>query len=179
MKSISRLFGIVAVATILALLVVALPASPVLAAETLDLDPDEGEIGDRIDVDGDGFRATTDTTDYIVYIWMSEEDADVDDDDIDTLDSYEKLRTRTTDSDGEFSTYFYVPSRLTDGDDTVDVHGGTYYIYTTYSSTGEIKSQDEFTVIAAEIELDPDDGTVGTEVDITGNDFNGGEYIII
>jgi archaellum component FlaG (FlaF/FlaG flagellin family) len=179
MKGISRLFGIVAVATILSLLVVALPASPALAYERLNLDPDKGEIGDRIDVTGYGFKKSIDPNYYMVYIFLSPEDAEVDVDNIDQLDTYHKVKTKSTDEYGEFSTYFYVPSRLTYGDVDEDVHGGTYYVYTAYSLTGEIKSKDEFTVIAAEIAVDPDKGTVGTEVDIDGTDFNGKEYITV
>ena len=75
------------------------------------------------------------------------------------------------DEDGQFDTYFYVPDELTDGEDDEVVYGGTYYVYITYDDDDEIVTVTEFTVIAAEIELYPDEGSVGTEVEITGIDF--------
>jgi hypothetical protein len=176
MKS-KKILRILAIGTILALLVIALPISPVLAAEDVDLDPEEGEIGDKIEVTGSGFDESSESETVFVYIFLSPEDADVDDDDIDNLDVYEKVKTKSTDEDGEFETYFYVPTELADGDDEEDVTGGTYYIYTAYDLDGEIKSQTEFTVIAAEIAISPDEGFVGDEVDIDGIDFEGREDI--
>ncbi len=176
MKS-KKILRILAIGTILALLVIALPVSPVLAAEDVELDPEEGEIGDKIEVTGDGFDDSTETETVFVYIFFSPEDAEVDDDDIDNLDVYEKVKTKSTDEDGEFETYFYVPTECTDGDDEEDVTGGTYYVYTTYDLDGEIKSKTEFTVLAAEIAISPDEGFVGEEVDIDGVDFEGKEDI--
>jgi hypothetical protein len=173
----TKFLRILAIGTILALLLAMVPAIPALAAEEVELDPEEGEIGDKIEVTGSGFDESSADEDVFVYIFMSPEDADVDDDDIDQLDVYEKLKTKSTDTDGDFETYFYVPERLADGDDEEDVTGGTYYIYTTYSLTGEIKSQTEFTVLAAEIAISPDEGKVGEEVDIDGIDFEGREDI--
>ncbi len=179
MTNVYKLLRIVAVATILSLPVVALPASPALAAESLNLNLDEGEIGDGIDVDGSGFKRSTGARDYVVYIIFSNEEAIVDEDYIDDLDSYEKVKTKSTDEDGEFSAFFRVPATLRDGDVDEYVYSGIYYIYTAYSLTGEIKSKDDFRVIVAEIELDHDKATVDAEVEITGKDFNGREEISV
>jgi hypothetical protein len=176
MKS-KKILRILAIGTILALLVALVPAIPALAAEDVEVDPEEGEIGDKIEVTGEGFDESSESETVFVYIFFSPEDADVDDDDIDNLDVYEKVKTKSTDDDGEFETYFYVPTELTDGDDEEDVTGGTYYIYTTYDLDGEIKSQTEFTVLAAEVSISPDQGYVGEEVDIDGVDFEGKEDI--
>jgi hypothetical protein len=179
MKSVNKLLRIVAAATIVSLLVVAVPASPALAAERLDLEPEKGEIGDRIDVEGSGFKRSTEARDYRVYIFFSREEAIVDEDYIDDLNSYAKVKEKSTDAQGEIDTYFHVPAKLRDGDVDEDVYGGIYYVYTAYSRTGVIKSKDEFRVIAAAIELDPDKGAVGTEIEIAGKDFVYQEYITV
>jgi len=59
------------------------------------------------------------------------------------------------------------------------VHGGKYYVYATYAGNDYIRATADFTVIAGEITLDPEEGTVGTEVKITGTDFNTNEEITI
>ena len=41
------------------------------------------------------------------------------------------------------------------------VSGGTYWVYVTEADVEEILAAAEFTVIAAEIELGPDEGPVG------------------
>jgi hypothetical protein len=178
MKSIGKLLRIVVVVTMLSLLGVALPALPALAAESVQLSPEEGRIGQKIDVTGNGFRKSTGTTDYIVYIFLSPEEAD-EGDDIDSLYTYHKVSSKSTDADGKFETYFYVPGRLTDGYDDEDVHGGTYYVYTAYRLHGTIKSKTMFSLVVADITLDPVKGKVGTEVEITGEDFNGGEHLTL
>ena len=50
----TKIFRILTLAVILSLLLVAIPASPALAADyNIDLDPDEGEIGEYFYVEGD------------------------------------------------------------------------------------------------------------------------------
>jgi hypothetical protein len=175
MKS-KKIFRILAVGAVLALLVAMIPAIPALAAEDAELDPDSGEIGDKIDVTGDGFEESTDEDTVGIHIYFSPEEAD-EGDDVDDLDTYHRVEVDSTDDDGEIDTYFYVPSRLTRGDDDEDVHGGDYYVYVTYSDDPEIVVALEFTVIAAEMELSSDEGFVGDEVDIDGVDFEEREDI--
>ncbi len=169
-----KVFRILALAIILFFLVMALPISPALAAsEDINLDPDEGEIGDEINIDGDGFDESTTTQDYFVHIYFSDEEAEEGDAIDDEVENYEKVKSLLwIDEDGEFSTSFDVPDELTDGEDDVDVGGGTYYVYVTYYDDEEIFAVDEFTVIGAgEIEVDPEEGPVGTEVEIAGSGF--------
>ena len=175
MKS-KKIFRILAISAILVLLMmVVIPAIPALAAEDVELDPEEGEIGDKIEVTGDGFDDSSESETIFVYIYLSPDDVD-EGDDIDDCDVYEKVKTKSTDEDGEFSTYFYVPTKLDDGDDEEDVTGGTYYVYTAYDDD-EILTKNEFTVIAAEIAISPDEGKVGDELDIDGIDFESREDI--
>jgi len=175
-----KFLRMLALAVVLSLLAIPVSAIPALAGESLTLDPEEGDIGDRIDVEGRNF-----SEDESVYLYFSNEEADVDDDDVDDLESYEYLKTKTTGAEGEsdagdFDTWFRVPEELTDGDKTVDVQGGTYYVYATETSEGKILAMEEFTVLAGSIkEIDPDSGIVGTEVEISGEYFGAKDDITI
>ncbi len=186
MKS-NKFFRILAMAVILSLLVVALPASPALAAYDydIDLDPDDGEIGDSFYVEGDDWPPSTNVGEITedieeVDIYFSSEEADTGDD-IDTeVENYEKLKTGyDVEEDGDFRVKVKVPDELTDGEDDEVVRGGTYYVYVTMKGSDRIRGVAEFTVIAAEIELDTEEGTVGTEVEITGVDFDGNKDITV
>ena len=185
MKEISKLLRIAAVAIILSLLIVAIPVSPTLAAaEDISLDPDEGEIDERINIEGDDFEEsyTLDTVDYDseVDIYFSSQEADEGDEIGDEVENYERVKSgANVDEDGQFDTYFSVPDELTDGEDDEVVYGGTYYIYVTYYDDDEIVAVAEFKVIAADIELSPDEGPVDTEVEITGIDFADSEDITV
>ncbi|MBA7591275.1 hypothetical protein ES708_33427 [subsurface metagenome] len=90
---------------------------------------------------------------------------------VDTYDSGEP-------NSDTFATTFYVPDKLTDGDDDEVVHGGTYYIYTTLAGGDDIITVDEFTVIGIE-QLTPAEGPVGTRAEIEGVAFEDRESISI
>ena len=166
-----KIFRILALAAILSLLVIAIPASPALAAESIDLSPSTGEVGDKIDIDGSGFK--TDGT--RVYIYFSNQEWDVGDEIDDDVTVYQLVKKRTPDVNGEIDTYFYVPEILDDGDDDEDVVGGYYYVYVTYGDNDDIEAIEEFTIRG--IELSPDEGTVDTEVEITGLGFTNSKDI--
>jgi hypothetical protein len=183
----NRIYRALALAVTLALLVVAIPMSPVLAAEDITLDPDEGKIGDRFYVEGDGFEES-DTSDpnpdnwtiEEVDIYITSQEADEGDDMDDEITIYDRLaRDEEVDDDGDFKKRVTVPDKLNDGDDTEDVVRGTYYICVTYDGRDNIEAVAEFTVLAAEITINPDNGVVGTEVTITGVDFDGSKDITI
>jgi len=123
----SKIFRILAVVITLSLLVIALPAAPALAAESLRVSPTKGAIGDKIDITGSGY----DPGDK-VYIFFSSEELD-EGDDIEDLEVWEEVKTtyagELADPDeGDIDTYFKVPDELTDGDETEDVHGGEYFV---------------------------------------------------
>lgn len=178
-----KILHILVVGILLSLMLVSLPASQVFAAsESIELDPEEGEIGDRIYVDGEDFTPSEEdpVVDSEVDIYFSADEADEGDDIDDEVENYELMKSSVgVDEDGEFRTSFYIPDELTDGEDDEDVQGGTYYVYVTEEDETDILAVAEFTVMSAEIELDPDEGTVGTEVDITGIDFDGSEDITV
>ena len=170
----TKFFRILSVAAILALLIAVIPAAPALAREGLDVDPSSGEIGEYIDIEGDDYDV-----DETVYIYFSNEEADTDDEIDSEVENYEKVKTIYLDVDEtDFDTSFRVPSKLEDGEDDVDVKGGKYYLYAAYSDD-EILAVEEFTVIAGDISLSPDDGPVGTKVKITGSGFSGSEDITV
>jgi hypothetical protein len=183
----NKVFRILALAIILSLLMLVIPAAPALALDyDIELAPEEGEIGDTIDIDGtDWPESVEDTTDVPSYvdIYFSSQEAGIGDDIDDEVTTYQRVKTGVVvGTDGDFSTSFNVPTRLSTGTDDEDVHGGTYYVYvTTYKTTvsKDIRAFAEFTVIAAEITLDTDEGPVGTEVEITGVDFAGREDITV
>ena len=167
-------FRILAVALSITLLLTLMPATPALA-QTLILRPDHAKIGRWVDVDGSGF-----TTVESVRFYFSDESASVADRiGVDVI-NYEYLGSKTVVDDTfqtEFS--FQVPDNLTDGDDVESVRGGTYYVYATDYS-GDILVKKAFTVESVvEIEIDPEEGTVGTEVEITGLGFGDREYVTV
>jgi hypothetical protein len=180
----TKIFRILTLAVILSLLLVAIPASPALAYDyDIELDPDEGEIDGYFYVEGDDWpKSIYEPTVIIkeVDIYLSSEDVDTGDEIDDEVTIYEKLKSGyDIDDDGEFRARVKVPAELTDGDEDEDVHRGTYYVYVTMKGDDEIDAVAEFTVIYAEITLDPDEGVVGTEVEITGIDFANREDITI
>ena len=102
----NKIFRTLGIAVILALLVMAFPAITAYAVtgnETIKLDLADGEIGDRIYIDGWDFEPRSS-----VYIYFSGEEARVNDY-VDELDAYEQVRTTSTNDYGEFETYFTVP----------------------------------------------------------------------
>jgi len=169
-----RISYILALSIILPLVAV-FPTIPAYASgEDIDLSPKEGKIGDKIEIKGDGFEA--DTT-YRIY--FSSDKAN-DGDDIDTeVTAYESTGIKWTNADGEITTTFTVPSELTDGEDSENVHGGDYYFYVTYHRSTTILDAARFTVIGGEIEISPETGQVGTEVEISGTRFGINQKITI
>jgi len=173
-----KLFSAVALATILSLLAVIIPASPALAAEDLDVSPSKGEIGDRPTVSGDGYGA-----DRTVYIFFSSQELE-EGDDIEGLDIYEQKSTISSSialgdsSDGEISRTFTILEVLDEGEEEEDVHAGDYFFYTTYTTTGNIQAVAEFTVTGIK-QIDPEEGPVGTEVEIEGVGFDGNDDIVV
>jgi hypothetical protein len=173
----NKVFRILALAVIFSLLMITLPAASALAAGTLTVSPTKVEIGDAISVTGSGYTKNTQ-----VYIFISSQELDVGDD-IEDLDVYYQTSTTSGDVDdldpaeGEIKKSFDMPDVLDDGSPDEDVHPGTYYVYTTYSATGNIVAKDELTVRG--IELDTSEGPVGTEVEIKGVGYDAREDITI
>ena len=174
-----------ALTAVLSLVLLALSATPALAAsESIELDPEEGQIGVEVEVYGEDFDESYEDGDDYVYVYVkvyfSSEEADEGDEIDDEVENYETVDTsEQVDEDGDWETTFDVPDTLTDGEDDEDVEGGTYYVYVTYKGDDEIVAVAEFEIAVAEIELDTNEGPVGTEVEISGIDFTKSEAITV
>jgi hypothetical protein len=188
-----KLFRILALAVVLSLLMVAVPATPALAFDyDIDLDPEQGKIGDEITVTGDDWSPSYEDDEgefheRRVGIYFSADEADVNDYIDDEVEDYDKVGTKQVSEEdessdpGDFERKFDVPDELKDGDRDRTVEPGTYYVYVTKEEVGKrIYAVAEFTVVGeGDISIDPDDGPVGTEVEISGSDFSDNEDIEI
>jgi hypothetical protein len=161
----------VVVFTALCLLIAALPAA-VHAADYLLLESEIGFVGSRVNITGYDFDHNS-----LIYIYMSPIDAKVGKDYIRDLETFHMVLSRTTDADGGFSSYFFVPETLTDGEEDEDVKSGPYYIYITEARTGKIKAKAEIAIAGTSIK--PTEGKAGTEVSIRGAGYEANENITV
>ncbi len=176
----NRLFRILAVAAIFSLLMLAIPATPALAAEVIEVSPEKAEIGDYVSITGADFPKG-----ILVYIYFSSQEAEVGDEIDDEITIYEKVKTAVTQGEKdqdpgtfEYIDAFAVPSKLSDGTVDEDVHGGNYYIYATKAGDAIIQARTELAVIGIK-QLNPSEGPVGTQVEITGVGFDAHEDITV
>jgi len=158
----SKICCLLALSTAIALLLSVSAGTTEVAGASIVLDPKEGKIGDWVEIDCRGF-------DDPVRLYFSSDEADEGDDIDDEVTAYERIS-------GDILT---VPDRLTDGRDDEDVHGGDYYVYAVYAGTKEIIAVAKFTVINGEIELDVEEGTVGSEVEISGEELRQNQEITV
>jgi len=159
----SKICCLLALSTAIALLLSVSAATWVVAA-AIRVDPHEGRIGDWVEIRCWGFEKST-------RIYFSSDEADEGDYIDKDVTAYERISIS-----GDI---FTVPDRLTDGRDDEDVHGGIYYVYAAYIGVKEIIAVDTFTVIDGEIELDPEEGTVGSEVEISGEELRPNQKITV
>ncbi len=172
----NKICCLLALSIILALLLPVFAIPSHAAGRAIALDPEEGKIGKRIEIDGSGFNANK-----AVCIYFSRDKADEGDNIDSQVTAYEKVAMASTDAAGDFtrSYEFVVPDALTDGKRKEDVHGGDYYVYATYSTSKEIIGVATFTVIDGEIELSLEEGTVGVEVEISGEELRHNQKITV
>ena len=154
----NKLFRILAMAVIMALLMVAIPITPALAAASMTVSPDDGPPGEAVTVTGSGF-----TTDGSGYVWF-----DIDGDSI--RDSGEPYVSVTTTSGGD------LPAGVTLTVPTVP--RGTYSVYADVPSGSPIEAYDTFT-ITPEIELDDSSGNVGDTITVDGYGFRDSATVTI
>jgi hypothetical protein len=119
------------------------------AAASVKLSTYEGEIGDWVDVDYTGSEPAC--------IYFSSDEADIGDKIDSRVRAYMLIVIET----------FKVPDMLEDGTRQEDVHGGEYYVYAVRVNK-EIVAIATFTIIGGEIWLEPEEGSVGDEVEISG-----------
>ena len=179
-----------AIALSLALLATIIPAQQALAVAAIYLDPDEGEIGQVITITGTGFLKSSASLVYGANIYFAKDEAVVFNDIDDEVDTYEKVKASAVpiDEDGEFDSTFKVPDKLNDGSADKNVVSGDYYVYITYYyqypnqdpvDSLIIRAVADFEVIGGTLTLNRDDGAVGTEVTVTGDDFGNQENITL
>jgi len=138
--------------SLILVLLISMPAIPAYAVSIYTI-PNKGKIGDWIEIRGGGFEAGK-----IVLYYFSSDKADVGDNIDKEVTAYKCFNV----------TSFSVPDKLTDGRYQEDVHGGDYYIYAIYSGDKEIIAWTHFVILDGEIVLAPEEGTVGSEVKISG-----------
>ena len=177
-----RIFGWLATGTIIASMLVVFLTVTAQAQDEGDiiLGPVEGRLDDKVEVSGAGFDAGT-----YLYLYFSADKADLNDAIDGKVTRYKLLERniRTTEETdvlpGEFDTYFMVPDILDDGEDIVDVHGEEYYVYVTYRISKKIIALAAFSVFPGEIELTPEEGTVDSELYISGQSLRPNQRITI
>jgi len=143
MKLLPRLI-IVLLICLIAIPVLAVPEQ-VQAATFVTVSPEKGNVGDRVTVTGTGFGSYDEVDIYYCY----GEDGDTD---------CESIEENVDVDDGNFTCKVDIPESCS----------GKHYIRAYVGSSS--KGQDYFTVEPA-IEVDPDDGFVGDEVEVTGTGF--------
>jgi hypothetical protein len=155
----SKICRLVAPSLVIALLLTVVAVSPVAAA-SFKLEPKEGRIGDWVDIEYTGSET--------LRFYFSGEKADVGDTINNDVTIYNRIVGET----------FQVPDRLVDGSYERDVHGGEYYVYAAKANK-EIVAVRTFTVIKGEIWLSSEEGSVGDEIEISGEDLRPEEAITV
>jgi len=150
----SGILRILAVALTLALLILAIPATPALA-QAITLSPASGMVGTWVYVYGTGFTAQNGQTLYIFF-------------------DYTYVAPTTVVSGGTFTAYFTVPT-VTAGIHVVTVQHTT----TTYTPANQIGSPAYFTVMARQITMSPTSGYVGDQITVYGTGFTGGSTVTV
>ena len=149
----NRVFRTLVFTIILSLLMIAVTATPALAA-SITLSPTSGAASTTVTVTGSGFTASS-----TVYIYFSSDYANVGDN-IADLSDCEQVGADEANSSGYVSTSFAVPS----------VSTGTYYVYTSYTD-GVILTRNTFAVVPTNISISPTSGYVGDTVTVSGSGF--------
>lgn len=173
-KKITRILGI---ALIISLLVLVIPASHTLAAYDMVLSPSSGQIGDTIYITGTNFPVST-----VIYFCFSSQSV-LNNTYIGTdVTVYSTVTSTTTTATGTLNTSFVVPAKFSTNN--ADVTTGLHYLYATVFTADVppkqlIVNSISFNIVGGEISIDPEEGTVDTEIEITGTDFAPNQDITI
>ncbi|UCE98180.1 MAG: hypothetical protein JSV74_02280 [Dehalococcoidia bacterium] len=153
---------------------------PISAAASIDLDKSLVDIGETVTLTGSGFPVSSE-----LYVFFARQQASVGDEiDVDVT-VYSFVGSVVTFFDGRIIGFpFNIPTRLDDGPvlaDEEDVFGGMYYVYVTYENSETIRAVTSTRVISNAVITGfyPNQGTVGTEVEISGGDFLPSEALIV
>ena len=151
MKS-GKIFRILAVVLLLPLLLAIIPGTPALAAPILNASPTSGAVGTMVTVVGENFDSYK-GDDIFIYF---------DNDEITVIPI-------TVPQTGSFSFDFNIPEGAEPGKHRIEVR----------SELGATLALSLFTVLAAKISLDPDDGVVGTELTVDGKGFYSDKVVTV
>ncbi len=142
----SSVLRVLALALVLSLPFVLLPVTPALALPEITLSPTSGAIGTKVTVSGTGFESFA-ATDISIFF-----------DNVEIAGS-----PLTVPESGDFTASFEVPD---------ETEPGTAYVKITTVIGGEVRKS--FIVEKPKIELDTDEGPVGTMVTVQGKGFYAG-----
>jgi hypothetical protein len=146
-----RLLIRVAIILVLSLVALALPATPARAQDTrIRLSPDNGVPGEEITVYGYNFTASDGENIWVRIYYDFDDDGDWDDD--------ERVATSETDDDGDFEATFDVP----------ESYSGPRRVFA--RDEDGIERYDYFDVEPG-LTVDPEEGSVGTDVTVEGHGF--------
>ena len=145
----SKILRFIAVAVILSLLAITIPATPALAQPAITLSPTSGSIGTEVTITAANFESFKNTEVSIFFNGVE-------------IDNSPLLVSDT----GLFTTYFLVPE---------DAMPGIAQVMVRTILGGEVVAS--FTILGAEVELSPDDGPVGTMITIDGIGFYAGGLV--
>lgn len=170
-------FLLLTLGLIFSLVGVALVSSPALAAGDIKLKPDEGPVGEKMKVMGEGFDGYEDE-----YVYFYFTDKKLSGWDIKDIKHCQYLGKTKVGDDAEFIFACKVPLRTTDGkDDPKDVAPGPYYVVAVDDEKkGDVLAVDDFKVThPPQISLSPASSAGGTPVTVRGVDFAANSRVTI
>ncbi|HEX9976131.1 MAG TPA: hypothetical protein VGA82_02675 [Dehalococcoidales bacterium] len=141
------------------------------------LSPSRGRIGDWVGINSSGLKSGD-----AIYIFFSSQKASIGQYIDGQVTIYQSAGTALVTADGTLGggVACRIPDRLTSGKFGEDVHGGEYYFYITYYVTRtKIATVSRFVVLDGEIQLEPAEGAVGTEVKISGQGLRSTQKIMV
>ena len=172
----SKIYRILGTVVILSLLIIAIPATPVLAA-TLAATPTSGAVGTSVTITGSGFNPSVPPTTYQVLVYFSKQTASPGQYIGTDVTIYMTATIQATNELGNFSGTFTIPSTIM----TTAVTAGNYYLYACQSTNpSQILISTPFTIIGAgDISIDVNEGPVDTPVVISGTNFSASQLISV
>ena len=133
------------------------------------------KVDDWIKIGGRYFNANKQ-----VGLYFSSDKANIDDSIDRSVTAYEYIGAVGTNASGDFEALinFSIPGELTDGEDDEDVRSGDYYIYVFYlTGVKRVEAAAKFVVLG--ITLNPIQGTVNSELAISGEELGDGQKITV
>jgi hypothetical protein len=141
-------------------------AAPFFVLGPSIVNPSKGRIGDYVNVNGVGLKAND-----LVNIFFTSNKAMIGSTIGGDINVYQMVGTEAVNPDGTLGggVSFQIPSKLTDGKFSEDVHGGDYYFCMTYYfSRTRVENITRFVVLDGDLKLDPDSGAIGSEITLSG-----------